>query len=244
MFGTEDELTKQIKAHQRLAYAFLFLIILSIFTLAFSIVSLIENVYAVLFICLSLFVLSAVMLILIARYCKKEKELSHHPYIVRLPREVSYEAFKHSLSALADPGECRDFPKESAYFCFLKATFENRFLVVNTDYFVRSDFDSIKKNINKKINKDCNVTQWVLRDKAAKLMRVNVIVTRDVNAELYEYLSHNAGDLLRRVEGVINFALVGDGLIVPPVFGDMSVLEVKRYKKSITDIKTLLSSAY
>ena len=126
----------------------------------------------------------------------------------------------------------------------MKATFENRFLVVNTDYFVRSDFDSIKKNINKKINKDCNVTQWVSRDNAAKLMRVNVIVTRDVNAELYEYLSHNAGDLLRRVEGVINFALVGDGLIVPPVFGDMSVLEVKRYKKSITDIKTLLSSAY
>ena len=257
-FRTEDELAKQIKTHQRLAYAFLFLLIFVIVALVLSIASLIGKAYAIFFVCAPLFILLVVMMVLIARnwgwknnlttiaryYKKEEKESSHYPYEVKLSYEVSFKELKHTLSAIANADECRDFPNKSAYFCFLDMTFKNRFLAVNTDYFVISDFDSIKKSINKAINKEYSVSQWAPRYELAKMMRINLIVTNDVNGELYEYVSRNAGNSLRRTEGVISFAVVRDSLIVPPLFGDNDVLTVKRYKKSIQDMKELLGSAY
>ena len=244
-FRTEDELAKQIKTRQRLAYTFLFLLILVIVALVLSIASLIGKAYAVLFVCAPLFILLVVMMVLIARYYKKEeKESSHYPYEIKLSHEVSFEGLKHTLSAIANADECRDFPNKSAYFCFLNMTFKNRFLAVNTDYFVISDFDSIKKRINKAINKEHSVSQWAPRYELAKMMRINLIVTNDVNGELYEYVSRNAGNLLKRAEGIISFAVVRDRLIVPPLFGDNDILEVKRYKKSIQVMKELLGSAY
>ena len=193
-FRTKEELAKQIKTHQCLAYAFLFLTIFAVGVLGLSIISLIEKVYVILFFCIPIFILPVVMLILIARYHKKEeKESRHYPYEVKLSHEISYEELKHTLSAFANADDCRDFPNKSAYFCFLNMRFENRFLVVNTDCFVNSDFDSIKKSINKAIDKEYNVSQWVPRNKAAKMMRINLIVTNDINEALYEYVSRNAG---------------------------------------------------
>ena len=47
--------------------------------------------------------------------------------------------------------------------------------------------------------------------------------------------------LLTRVECIINFVLIADRLIVPPLYGETDSSDVDRYKKSIQLIKELLN---
>lgn len=71
-------------------------------------------------------------------------------------------------------------------------------------------------------------------------MRINIIAADKINEPLYAFLSNNACTLLKRNEGIINFAVAGDRLIIPPFFGDNNLKEIERFIKSTADIKNLL----
>ena len=62
------------------------------------------------------------------------------------------------------------------------------------------------------------------------MMRFNIICTDKLNDALYKYLSQNANRNLTRVEGIINIAIVGNEIIIPPIYGECDLAEIGRYK--------------
>ena len=71
-------------------------------------------------------------------------------------------------------------------------------------------------------------------------MRVYILYTEAANDELMRHISRNAETLLRRAEGVMTFALCGDSLIVPPLYGDADTATVRRYAGAIRMMRDLL----
>ncbi|MBR2327159.1 MAG: hypothetical protein IKA51_00905 [Clostridia bacterium] len=107
-----------------------------------------------------------------------------------------------------------------------------RIVLYGTDDFNKKDFNNAKDRINKKANKEFEISQWGSRYDDSK-MRYNVIYSKCLTADLYSFLSQNAEHNLRRVEGIINFAVVGNKIILPPLFGDCYDGQIFRYKEVI-----------
>lgn len=236
-FLNKDELTKNIKLHSRLSFVSMFSMIAIIFSFGLFVFFAIGELILASAICFFVCCLCIAALITISRYYKKETaRLNHCPYEVILAHTFEYDEVKRIFLQRAKTELCRDFQKDSAFFCFLN----NRFLIVGTPLFDKSDFDAKKKKINKSVNKEFRILQWISRDKARKMMRTNIIVTDEINEPLYNFLSSNSRTMLRRTEGIINFAIAGDRLIIPPLFGETNILEVGRYKKSIKILINLL----
>ncbi len=239
-FRNKNELARNIKIHNRLSLLSLLSTLAAMITFGFAVLFLVigKMVFPAV-VCFSGCCLCVVVLIAVSRYYKKET--AQCPYEITLAHKFEYDEVKRILSQRAEPDRCRDFQNDSAFFCFLNRIFHNRFLVVNMPRFDKSDFDAKKKRINKAVNKDFEVTQWTTTDEARKEMRTNIIVTNEMNEPLYAFLSNNACTLLRRAEGIIHFAIAGDRLIIPPLFGEADMREVGRYKKSIKILTKLLN---
>ena len=72
-------------------------------------------------------------------------------------------------------------------------------------------------------------------------VRVNLVVCDAVNDALSRYIGTHAGHLLLRNECVINMAVAGGSLLMPPVLGaDVDASALKRYARSADLIWSLL----
>ena len=79
--------------------------------------------------------------------------------------------------------------------------------------------------------------QWEIASRA----RVNFVVCDVMNDELSRYIGTHAQRLLSRNESIINMAVVGDRLLVPPVRGaDADFPALNRYSRSANLIWSLL----
>ncbi len=97
-----------------------------------------------------------------------------------------------------------------------------------------------KKHINKIANKKLNISQRVGRTEAVKMMRFNIILTNILNDPLYKFISKNANYNLTRVEGIIDIAIVGNQIIIPPIYGKCDLAEISRYKGVIKFVNQIL----
>ncbi len=240
-FLSKDELANNIKFRSRLSLVSSFSECMIVISFVFFVLFVISKMVLASAICCFVCCLCIAASVIISRYHKKEtSRLDHFPYEIILAHKFEYDHVKQILSQQAKPELCRDFQNDSAFFCFLHLVLDNRFLVVNASQFDKTDFDAKRKKINKAINKEFKVTQWAPIYEASKKMRTNIIVTDEVNESLYTILSRNAGTLLRRAEGIVSFAIAGDRLIIPPLFGEIGIPEINRYKKSIRILTMLL----
>ena len=230
VFLSEDKLIKNIRIHNLLTVISMLSVLSAIIIFVLFVSLLAAGILAGSVVCLIVCGLCITSSVMVFRYCKRETLSTQHPYEIILAREFDYSEIRHILLQKADSAECLDFENGSAFFCFLNKKLKNRILMVNTADFNKSAFDSTKKKINKAVNKKYNVKHWVSSDTARKMMRTNIIVTDKMNGSLYDLLSNNADILLRRVEGIINFAIVGNRLIVPPLYGENEVSEIWKYK--------------
>ena len=71
-------------------------------------------------------------------------------------------------------------------------------------------------------------------------MRFNIICTDVLNDALYQFLSQNANRNLTRVEGIINIAVVGNQLMIPPLYNECDLAKISRYKGVIKFINQVL----
>lgn len=76
------------------------------------------------------------------------------------------------------------------------------------------------------------------------MMRFNIIFTDTLNDSLYQFISQNATRSLARVEGVINIVIIGNQIIIPPIYGKCDLAEISRYKYVIKFINQIILNKY
>ena len=167
------------------------------------------------------------------RIAKKElKETNVKPVIFNTDSSISFKNITDILEKYSNK-ENRLSISEDALFFRLNKMFKLRTILYRTANFDKNDFNNAKDRINKKANKALSISPWVSRDEAAKMMRFNIIYSDTLNDELYLFISQNAYHNLTRVEGIINIAIVGSQIFLPPIYGDCDLVEVNRYKNTV-----------
>ena len=161
---------------------------------------------------------------------KNAKESVYKPVIFNTDKNLTFEKIVSIFENLAN-GENQLSTSEDVRFFLLKRIFKLRTVIYRTDNFNKKDFDNAKDRINKKANKELNISQWVNRMEAGNMMRFNIICTDKLNDALYKYLSQNANRNLTRVEGIINIAIIGK-----PNVGKSSLINEILYKQLANDL--------
>ena len=234
-----EELKLHIKKLQRRATFSLIAILSTIVSIGFGILFLcVPSFVAIIF-----FVIAAdgiVYLMHSSRTAKKEvKENIYKPIIFNADKNLTFDEIVSIFKNLTDEDNQLSTSEDVRFFR-LKKIFKLRTVIYRTDNFNKKDFDNSKDRINKKANKELNISQWVNRTEAGNMMRFNIICTDVLNDALYQFLSQNANRNLTRVEGIINIAVVGNQIMIPPLYGECDLAEISRYKGVIKFINQVL----
>ena len=239
MIWLNEELKLHIKKLQRRSTLSLIAILSTIISIGFGILFL----FVLSFVAIIFFVIAAaciVYLIHSSRTAKKDaKENIYKPVIFNADKSLTFEKIVSIFENLTNE-ENQLSTSEDVRFFRLKKIFKLRTVIYRTDNFNKKDFDNAKDRINKRANKELNISQWVNRMEAGNMMRFNIICTDVLNAALYQFLSQNANRNLTRVEGIINIAVVGNQIIIPPLYNECDSAEISRYKGVIKFINQVL----
>lgn len=173
-------------------------------------------------------------------YCKtKLRETTAKPVVFKTENNLSFE----ELTAIFAEYTTEDYKlstSEDVLFFQLNKIFKLRVILYRTSDFIKIDYNNAKHCINKIANKKLNISPWVDRYAAAKMMRFNIIYAPILNDALYHVMSQNACNNLTRVEGIINIAVVENQIIIPPIYGDCGFPEIIRYKNAIRFINQII----
>ena len=195
------------------------------------------------FVAIIFFVIAAVCIVYLiqsSRTAKKEaKENMYKPVIFNDDKNLTFEKTVSIFENLTNE-ENQLSTSEDVRFFRLKKIFKLRTVIYRTDNFNKKDFDNAKDRINKKANKELNISQWINRMEAGNMMRFNIICTETLNDTLYKFINQNANQNLTRVEGIINIAIAGNQIIIPPIYGECDLAEISRYKNVIKFINQVL----
>ena len=234
-----SELKLYIKKMQNRATISLVAIILTFISSVYCIIFLNDSI----FVAVGFLIITIVSIIyLIFSKCNVNKELresKYEPVIFKADTDFSFEEVIDTFEKLTDK-ENKVLLSEDVLFFRLNKMFELRAILYRTTDFNKKDFNNAKGRINKKANKNFNISSWVNQFDARKMMRFNIIYTDTLNDDLYKLISQNANQNLTRVEGIINIAIIGNRIIIPPIYGDCYLIEISRYKKVVRFINQVL----
>lgn len=161
-------------------------------------------------------------------------------YVLELNNSYSFETINKSLSDKCKENELLRTSEDITFFN-INNKMKYRIMLTNATDFDKKEFDNMKLRANKKYNKYFQPKTKLTKEELAKMLRVNIIVTDSVNDNLYKYISTNSAKNLTRTEGIINFVVYKNKLYVPPLYGDVDLLEIKRYRDSIKFIDNILA---
>ncbi len=221
----KEDLKLHIKKMQRRAILSLLAIILLILNCVGTLFLFIPS--AIGFIFLAIAVLCGVYLLYIKHIEKKED--IQNPFVIDYGRELSFENICEAFESLTDKKNCLSL-SEDLRFLRVEKDYKLRIILYKTVNFDKNEFDISKKRINKKANEVFNISQWVSRLEANKMMRLNIIYADTPNEELFDFISKNANHNLTRSEGVMNIAIVGNRIFISPLYGYCYLREIMRYK--------------
>ena len=234
-----EELKLHIKRLQRRAVFSFVAILLSIISIGFGLLFL----FALSFVAIIFFVIAAFCIVYLihgSHTAKKEaKENVYKPVIFNADKDLTFEKVVSIFENLTNK-ENQLSTSENVRFFRLNKIFKLRTVIYRTENFNKKDFDNSKDRINKKANKALNISPWVNQMKAVNMMRFNIICTDVLNDALYQFLSQNANRNLTRVEGIINIAIIGNQIVIPPLYDECDLAEISRYKDVIKFINQVL----
>ena len=234
-----EELKLHIKKLQRRSTLSLIAILSTIISIGFGILFL----FVPSFVAIIFFVITAICIVYLihsSHTAKKEaKENIYKPVIFNADKSLTFEKIVSIFENLTNE-ENQLSTSEDVRFFRLNKIFKLRTIIYKTDSFNKKDFDNAKDRINKIANKVLKISQWVNRMEAGNMMRFNIICTNVLNDALYQFLSQNANRNLTRVEGIINIAVVGNQIMIPPLYNECDLAEISRYKGVIKFINQVL----
>ena len=166
----------------------------------------------------------------------EEKRDGLEPVVFPAGRPLTFEDVTAYFEGIT---EARDRLSLSADVRFFRTDhiFRLRAVVYRTDGFDKGAFDAAKDRINRKANRELEISQWAGLSEAAKMMRFNIICTQEGNEALRRLLSQNALRNLTRAEGVVTLAVAGSEILLPPLCGDCYLSEIRRYRGVIRFIE-------
>ncbi len=234
-----NELNLHIKKLQNRAVLSLIAILFAIISIGFGILFLfVPSIIAIVFFVIA--IVSITYLIYCNHISKKElRETNGKPVVFKTEHNLSFEEIVAVFENFTDE-ENKLSTSEDVLFFRLNKIFKLRTILYKTADFNKKDFDNSKDRINKKANKELKIFPWVNRFEAGKMMRFNIIYTETLNDTLYKFVSQNANRNLTRVEGIINIAIIGNQIMIPPIYGDCDMAEISRYKDTIKFINKFL----
>lgn len=241
MFQLNKELKLHIKRLQRRSIFSMIAIILIIISIFFLVPFLIDfSFVAIVF--FTIIIVSSIYLIYMNHIVNKElKEIKFEPVIFKANRNFSFNEVVTIFEKLTNK-ENKFSLSDDLLFFRLNKIFKLRVILYKTVDFDKKDFNNVKECINKKVNKKLNISSRVNSSYARKMMRFNIIYTDTLNDALYQFISQNVFSNMTRVEGVINIVIIGNQIIIPPIYGDCDLIEINRYKNVIKFINQVLLS--
>ena len=170
----------------------------------------------------------------------EEKQGGFEPVVLSAGRRLPFREVAAFFEGIT---ETQDQLSSSEDVRFFKADhlFKLRAIVYRTDCFDKKAFDGAKGRINQRANKALNISPWTSLSEARNMMRFNIVCTDTLNDELLRLLSQNALRGLTRAEGVILMAIVGSQVMIPPLYGDCDLSDIRRYKSVIRFIQQAFS---
>ena len=183
---------------------------------------------------LTVVVLISVVFVMVLRQKKIKSDQSEKKgyYEFALNRSGSFEELLSSFQLL-DGQKSMYCHAENSAIISLNHKMMFRILMVYLPVYRKTDFDRMKASANRAYNKKHDISQEVPYYQAAKMMRINVIVTDSFTDELHRAMLVNAADPLSRAEGVLTVALADKKLLIPSVSGDVLLKDLNRYKKAV-----------
>lgn len=195
-------------------------------------------IWFVYFLCL--FVLS---LFSVIKYSTiKEYTEEKTPYSISTKDKVTFETIKNQVLENYNV-KTKKYAKSQVFF--FKSRMKYRFTLYQIDDFSVDEFMHIKKNTNYKVNKDFEITNKVsFYDN--KRCAINVIVTKQENAELIDFLSKDASIGMRRHQSIINIAICQETnvVLIPRLIANATLLHIKKYENNIKLICELTDTKY
>ena len=236
-----EQLKLHIKKLQNRAILSLIAILLTIISLIFGILFLfVPSFISIVF--LTIAVISIVYLVYCSREAKKDgKNTVYKPVVFSADKNLTFEEIIGVFEELTEKDNQLS-TSENIKFFRLNEVFRLRAILYKTADFEKKEFNSAKDRINKKANKELNIPQYVNIRSAGSMMRFNIIFTDALNDALYRFIAQNANHNLRRVEGIINIVIIGNQIMIPPIYGECDLADISRYKGVIKFIKQVLLS--
>ncbi len=234
-----EEIKLHIKKLQIRASLSFIAIMLTIISIGFGILFLaVRSFFATIFFAIT--VISVVYLIKASRVAQtEEKEAVFNPFVFSSDKNFSFDETIEVFKELTDKENQLSLSEDVRFFRFNKI-FKLRVILYRTADFDKKVFSNAKSRINKKVNKELRISHWLNFTEAAKMMRLNIIFSNTLSNALYEFISQNANHNLTRAEGVINIVIVGNKILIPPIFGECDFSEIGRYKGVIKFINEVL----
>lgn len=231
-----EELKKRIKLLKRRADAYLICLVtfLSLLPLGCLVTydDILRNFGIILLVIATIGI--CIFVCLIVAYKKDANTYDAKPCVLCEHSGIKYEDLLKRFESLSAKGNRLCLSENLQFFRFKKKQLYTT-VVYKTDSFSKSEFDRAKKRINKKANKEFNIPHKIAQYEDEKCFRLNIICLDSMNDEANFLLSLNAEHNLRRTEALMNIAVVGDKIIIPPIYGDC-YQSVFKYKKIVNFI--------
>ena len=235
-----EEFHRDIRAAKRFGLAQGLLLLPSLFSLMLAIAFAVGGDLREAAVAVGVCVLLAGVLVCLECKEKRLRRESIQYYTFPLPRAFDYETVCTAIETA--PGvQWTYLCDETARICRIEGVFSWRVALLYQPEFSASACKAQRDRANRAANRAHPEKQEGPQWEIASRARVNLVVCDAMNDALSRYIGTHAQHLLSRNESIINMAVVGNSLLLPPVRGaDVDFPSLNRCSRSAGLIWSLL----
>ena len=240
MMPGPEEFRRGIRAAKRFGLVQGLLLLPSLFSLILAIAFAVDGSWRETAVAVGVCVLLAGVLVCLECKEKRLRRESTQYYTFPLPRAFDYETVCTAIET-ASGVQWTYLCDETARICRIEGVFSWRVALLYQPEFSASACKAQRDRANRAANRAHPSKQEGLQWEIASRARINLVVCDAVNDALSRYIGAHAQRLLSRNECIINMAVVGDRLLLPPVRGaDVDFPSLNRCSRSADLIWSLL----